>query len=131
MRQILLVEDNADQRDNLQLILKKAFAKHEIVAVGSLGEAKTKIKELWAVNLIVTDYQLLDGNAYELLKYCQEHLTNVPVIIITAFGQDEEKEVRAALSFQKGAFDFMHKPLEPEELIERIKHALQVAEDLA
>jgi len=131
MTRILLVEDDADQRDNLQMILQKAFASYEIVAIGSLKEAKGKIKELWSVSLIVADYQLSDGNGYELLEYCQVHLTNVPFIVITAYGRDEEKEVRAALSFQKGAFDFMNKPIDPDELIERIKHALQIAADLA
>jgi DNA-binding NtrC family response regulator len=131
MIRILVVEDQIDQLESIVENLEEWFPTYEIYAVRSFAEADKKIQEFQTVSLIIADYQLEDRTGYDLLKYCQEHLTNVPVIIITAYGRDEEKEVRAGLSFQKGAFDFMHKPLDFDEFKERIKRAIEIAEALA
>jgi DNA-binding NtrC family response regulator len=132
MIRILVVEDEQAQLDNLKHILEEGFPKYEIHAVQSFSEAKDIIRKFGTVSLVITDFRLLpDGTGYDLLKYCLENLTNVPVIIITAYGKDEDQEVRAALSFQKGAFDFMDKPIDFDELKERVRHALKIAEDLA
>ena len=130
MTRILLVEDDVDQRENLQAILQKAFANYVIFAAGSYGEAVEKLRELRSVSLVLADYRLPDGTAYDLLRYCQDHLTNVPVIIITAHRDNDE--VRPAISLRKGAFEFIEKPIKDyEELIERIKRAIQISEALA
>lgn len=131
MTRILLVEDDERLLKRMKEILELNFPDYQIHLASSVNQAKEKIKELRTVSLVVADYLLGDGTGYQLLEFCQNHLTDVPVIFITAYGKDEDKEVRAALSFQKGAFDFMHKPLDFDELIERIKHALQMAEALA
>jgi DNA-binding NtrC family response regulator len=134
MIRILLLEDKIDQLESMVEILTDWFPGYKIYGVRSFSEAKQKIQKLGTVSLVIADYQLEDGTdetGYDLLKYCQEHLTNVPVIIITAYGRDEEKEVRAALSFQKGAFDFMQKPLDYDEFKERIIRALKISETLA
>jgi two-component system response regulator HydG len=130
MTRILLVEDEADQRENLQMILQKAFADYKIIAAGSLTEAVKKLQELRSVSLVVADYRLPDGTGYDLLQYSQEHLPNVPVIIVTA--HRDSNEVRPAVSLRRGAFEFIDKPIKDyEELIERIKQAIQFAEALA
>jgi DNA-binding NtrC family response regulator len=131
MTKILIVDDETDQLKRMAEILEAAFPDYEILTAASLAQAKAKIEAVRAVSLVVTDYKLTDGTGYELLRHCNEVLTNTPVIIITAYGQDESEEVKAALSFQKGAFDFINKPLDFNELIERIKHALRIAEALA
>ena len=131
MTRILLVEDDERLLKRMKEILELNFPDYQIHLASSVNQAKEKIKELRTVSLVVADYLLGDGTGYQLLEFCQNHLTDVPVIFITAYGKDEDKEVRAALSFQKGAFDFMHKPLDFDEFIERIKHALQMAEALA
>lgn len=131
MTKILIVDDEADQLKRMAEILETAFPDYEILTAASLAQAKARIEAVRAVSLVVTDYKLTDGTGYDLLRYCNEALTDTPVIIITAYGQDENEEVRAALSFQKGAFDFINKPLDFNELIERIKHALRIAEALA
>jgi DNA-binding NtrC family response regulator len=131
MIRILLVEDEEALLKRMKQILEKHFPRYEIHAVSSGNEARKKLKELRTMSLVVLDYFLGDENGYQLLEFFQSHLTDVPVIIISAYGKDEDKEVRAALSFQKGAFDFMHKPLDFDEFVERIKHALYIAEALA
>jgi DNA-binding NtrC family response regulator len=131
MIRILLVEDDKIQLQRMKQTLEQNLLNYEIHEASSVEQAIDIIKDLRRVSLVVTDYLLGGENGYQLLEFCQNALTDVPVIIITAHGKDEEQEVRAALSFQKGAFDFMHKPLDPEEFIERIKHALKVAQAIA
>jgi DNA-binding NtrC family response regulator len=126
-----MVDDDAPQLNRMSEILRNAFPDYEIHTASGLAEAMSKIEQLKVVSLVLADYRLDDGTGYDLLKYCQDNLTNVPVIIITAYGKNEEREVRASLSFQKGAFDFMHKPIDYDELIQRIGRALKIAEELA
>jgi DNA-binding NtrC family response regulator len=132
MVKILIVEDDPMQLEGLAKILRGVFPAGEILTVASLVEAKTTLDAVRSVSLVLTDYKLADGTGYELLQHCNENLINTPVILMTAYGQSESEEVRAALSFQKGVFDFINKPIiDYPELIERIKHALRIAEALA
>jgi DNA-binding NtrC family response regulator len=126
-----MVDDDAAQLKRMSEILRNAFPEYEVHTASGLADAINKIEQLKAVSLVVADYRLDDGTGYDLLKYCQDTLTDVPVIIITAYGKNEEQEVRASLSFQKGAFDFMHKPIDYDELIQRIGRALKIVEELA
>ena len=132
MTRILIVEDEADQLKRLAEILQQAFPAYEILTAASLTEAKAKLAEVRAVSLVITDYKLTDGTGYQLLRHCHEVLTNPSVIIITAYGEDENEEVKAALSFQNGACDFIKKPiLDLNEMIERVRYALKISEALA
>jgi len=129
MTRVLIVDDDMSLLKRMQELLRKEFADYEIITAASLKEAEARLRELRAVSLVIADYQLPDGTGYDFLKYCQDHLTNVPVIIITAYPDDNE--VRPAVSLRKGAFEFMSKPIDYEELFERIKRALYIAEALA
>lgn len=130
MERILLVDDDAIQLQRMKKILAKALPDADINTALNLNAAINQIAQKKAFSLVITDYLLAeqsDETGYKLLEYCQDHLTDVPVIIITAFGQNSEKNVRAARSFQKGAFDFMHKPLDFDEFIERVKRAIAIS----
>jgi len=137
MIRILLVEDRPDQLKRMKEILEQAFPEYDIQTALNPQQAIESIKELKAFSLVITDYDYSSSleeseeTGYNLLEYCQEHLTDVPVIIITAYGKDSEKEVRAGLSFRKGAFDFMDKPLDIDEFIERVRRALTISEALS
>jgi len=134
MIRILLVEDDKRQLKRMKEVLEGKFPDYEIQTALNLQQAIEIIDKLKAFSLVIADYLLAeqsDETGYKLLEYCQNHLSDVPVIIITAYGKDLDKEVRAGLSFQKGAFDFMHKPIDYDELIERIKRALEISAALS
>ena len=131
MNRILLVEDQEEQLTRLGEILTAKFPASEVHLAKGLQQAIKLIHDFYTMSIIITDYQLEDGNGYDVLEYVQDHLSNVPVIIITAYGRDVGMEVRPALSLKKGAVDFMHKPFgleEIDELIERIKLRIEDAE---
>jgi len=130
MTRILLVEDDATQLANMLSILQKTLPDYQFIAVGTLSDAVAKLRELWAVSLVVADYQLPDGTGYDLLEYCKSHLTDVPFIIL-AYSNDQEKGFGAALFFQKGVFDYVRKPIiDFDEFIERIKRSIRIAHAL-
>ena len=134
MIRLLLVEDNQPQLERTRQILAQNFPGYDIQTASTLNEAIELINKFKVFSLVITDFKLAEDaseTGYKLLEYCQERLTDVPVIIVTAHGKDSENEVRAGLSFQKGAFDFMHKPLDFDELIERVKRAINISEALA
>jgi two-component system response regulator HydG len=84
------------------------------------NSAKKKIDQ-YNYDLIVSDYRLPDNDGKELLGYIKSKDPSIPVIIMTAY-----KEVSTAVSLIKsGAYDYITKPLIPEELSELIKEAIQ------
>ncbi len=133
MVRILVVEDRIEQLNRMKEILERNFPDYDIQTASNLQQAIEKLNQLRAFSLVITDYDYEQGDetGYKLLEYCQEHLTDVPVIIITAYGKDSEKEVKGDLSFQKGAFDYMDKPFDIEEFIERVKRAISISEALS
>ena len=136
MERILIVEDEENQLSRMKEILEREFPDYDIQTAPNPARAAETIDRLKAFSLIVADYDYSKSSdrsgdtGYTLLEYCKNNLTQVPVIVITAYGKDLEKEVRAALSFQKGAFDFMDKPLDFAELIERIKRAIAISKEI-
>lgn len=137
MVRILLVDDRTDQLNRMKEILERTFPDYDIQTALNPRQAIEKLNQLRAFSLVITDYdysnssEQADETGYKLLEYCQEHLTDVPVIIITAYGKDFEKEVKGGLSFQKGAFDYMDKPFDIQEFIERVKRAISISEALS
>lgn len=75
MVRILLIEDDVAQLKRVSEIISKAFPHSEIYSAAGVIDATKKIEELQAVSLVVSDYLLADGTGYDLLKYCQDHLT--------------------------------------------------------
>lgn len=136
MERILIVDDEENQLNRMKEILEREFRDFDIQTAPNPARAVETIERLKAFSLIITDYDYSKSSdhsgdtGYTLLEYCKNNLTNVPVIVITGYGKHEEKEVRAALSFKKGAFDFMHKPLDFAEMIERIKRALAISKEI-
>jgi two-component system response regulator HydG len=72
-------------------------------------------------NLMLCDFRLEDMNGDELLKRSKELHPTVPVIIITGYS-----DVKAAVDVMKhGAFDYITKPLFPDEILITIRRALE------
>ncbi|OLU33954.1 two-component system response regulator [Pseudomonas sp. PA15(2017)] len=81
------------------------------------------------INLILCDWEMPEMSGLELLQWCreQEALKGVPFIMVTSRG-DKENVVQA---IQAGVSDFIGKPFSNEQLITKVKKALQRAGKLA
>jgi two-component system response regulator AtoC len=72
-------------------------------------------------DLIITDLKLPGKGGMELLEYVKSKNPQIPVIMITAFGTIEN----AVEAMKKGAFNYLTKPVNPDELLSVVKEVLE------
>lgn len=114
---LLIVEDERLQREILEDFLKKKG--YQIASVGTVKEAK-EILHISDINLVLLDWRLPDGDGLEFLSYLKENFPLIPVIMITAFASIDH----AVASMKKGAYHYLSKPINLEELLLVIERAL-------
>ena len=118
METILIVDDNADLRFNLSSILQDAGFK--AIAVEDARKALREVKRQ-SPNLALLDIRLPGMDGMKLLEEMKKIDKDLIVIMLTAYG-----DVKGAVEAMKlGAFDYITKPFNNEELALIIKKALQ------
>jgi len=106
---ILLIDDDDLVCTSLKKILIKFGYDVEICTKGE--EAFEKVKEL-EPDIILLDIYLTTHNGLDLLKSFQKNFSHIPVIMITGYS-----DVKIAVSaIKSGAFDFMLKPIDLDQL---------------
>ncbi len=118
MQSILIVEDDI----TLGVMLKNWLTKKGFIvsSVASVGSAKKKIEADGPPHLILSDLRLPDEDGLQLLKWIQQQKIASPLIIMTSYA-DIQSAVQA---MKEGAKDYISKPMQPEELLVKIKDAL-------
>ncbi len=115
---ILIVDDDGVMQETLSGVLKKRG--YEMFSVGSGNEALSTIKKN-VIDLILLDIKLPDIDGLEVLKKIKEFDTEILVIMMTAFS-----DVQTAVSAMKsGAYDYINKPFELDELKLLIEKGLE------
>jgi two-component system response regulator HydG len=117
MNRILVIDDDND----MNILLKKFLTKHgyevETTFSGTEGE---KLMSTFKPDLVMSDYRLDDMDGAVLLTKIKEKNPEVPVIIITGYS-----DLRTAVKvIRLGAFDYVTKPLVPDEILLNIRKAL-------
>jgi len=72
-------------------------------------------------DLVITDIKMPEMDGIEVLKHIRGRDPEIPVIVITAFATVE----LSIDALRQGAYDMLTKPFEPDELLYRVKNALQ------
>ncbi|WP_131536303.1 sigma-54-dependent transcriptional regulator [Pedobacter nototheniae] len=117
MARILILEDDTTFAQLLEGFLIKN--KHEITLVTHIRQS-FKLIENQEFDLLLIDYRLPDGTGFEVLTHTRDLGLSIPIIIMTSFN-----DVRTAVkSIQLGAFDYITKPVNPDELLMVIKNSL-------
>lgn len=119
-QRVLVVDDEPDIRELLTLSLSQMDLDTD--AVGTLSEAHEKLKN-GPFDLCLTDMRLPDGDGIDLVRHIQKHRPELPVAIITAYGNVET----AVEALKAGAFDFVSKPLKLSELRNLVASVLKLA----
>ena len=121
MAKILLVEDDKTFVQILQgFLIKKGF---EVDAINCIKDALTSIEKK-EYQLILLDYRLPDGIGLDLIKLLRSKNIKTPIIVITSF-----LDIRTAVNAVKmGAFDYITKPIMPDELLMIIQQAISKKE---
>jgi two-component system response regulator PilR (NtrC family) len=119
--QILIVDDEPDIREVLELTLGRMNL--ETRSASNLEEARHLLED-YKFDLCLTDMRLPDGNGIELVRHIQDRHPYLPVAVITAFGNMET----AVAALKAGAFDFVSKPLDLNDLRNIVRAALRVGQ---
>ncbi|MCB9779178.1 MAG: sigma-54-dependent Fis family transcriptional regulator [Alphaproteobacteria bacterium] len=120
-RRLLVVDDEASIRKVLQAMLTREG--HLADTAESGQDAVAKLEEE-AYDLVVTDLKMPGMGGMELLSWCGRTLPGLPVIVITAHGTVDT----AVEALKLGAYDYITKPFEQEELRMVIAKALRSEE---
>jgi two-component system response regulator AtoC len=118
MSSILIIDDEAALVNSLSFALRGEG--YEVVGAGTAADG-LKAAERAPPSLILLDLRLPDGSGLEVLERLLVVVPGTPVIMISAHG-----DTRAAVrSVKAGAFDYLTKPFELDELLLTIRSALE------
>ncbi len=115
---ILIVDDEKGQREILNLILRKEG--YEVVAVSGVREALDRLEER-EFDLILTDLKMQGQNGLDLLEQVLSGDPQQCVILMTAHGSVDS----AVEAMRLGAFDYLEKPLERDNLVLTLQRAFE------
>lgn len=121
-KQVLIIDDEPDIRELLELTLGRMNL--ETRSAANLDEGRHLLGK-FDFNLCLTDMRLPDGNGLDIVRHIQEHYPQIPVAVITAYGNMET----AVQALKAGAFDFVSKPVDINDLRNIVRLALKVSHD--
>lgn len=125
MAHLLLIEDDSTFSRLLTNFLGKHG--HQVKVCASIKEAKETLggnSPEGPFEVLMLDYRLPDGNSVDFLKTLRSEGNRTPAFIMTSF-----HDVRTAVTaMQIGAFDYITKPVNPEELLMVLREALNKGE---
>ena len=118
MKQILIIDDEEKLRALMARIIKL-----EGFEVQEAGTCKAGLKklELTAVDVVLCDVKLPDGNGVELVKEIKNIYPSVEVILLTAYGNIAD----GVKAIKNGAFDYITKGNDNDKIIPLINRALE------
>lgn len=109
MASVLIVDDERSMRDFLKILLEKED--HEVTTAES-GEKAIAVISKQTVDVVVSDIRMPGMTGIELLESLKDSSPELPVILITAFASPDD----AVLAMKNGAFDYISKPFNVDEI---------------
>ncbi len=115
---IIVIDDEPNLRKILEAFLSRQG--FEVFAFEGFTQAMETLNTE-NISVVVTDLSMPGHSGLDVLKYCKEYSPDLPVVMITAFGTVEA----AVTALKNGAFDFVLKPFDQDELNRIIEKAIQ------
>jgi len=116
--QILLVEDYPETRELITEVLQEN-PEYNVLPVGCGEDALKRLSET-TVDLIITDVKMPRMNGLDLLREVHLIDSDIPVILVTGFGDDY-----GVKALEMGAEDCIFKPFDTHELMLRVSRVLK------
>jgi two-component system response regulator HydG len=117
MKRILIVDDDRDMCNLLERYLQRKGFETEAANTGNRGIALFREKKF---DIVLCDFRLGDTEGREVLMEMKSLNASIPVIIITGYS-----DIKIAIDVIKaGAFDYITKPLVPDEVLNVIHKAM-------
>ncbi len=101
---VLVIDDEPDIRELVLLTLTRMGLLCDVASSFHEGIECIKKNDYF---LVLTDMRLPDGDGYEIVQYIQKSKPQIPVAVITAYGNVES----AVNTLKAGAFDYVSKPV--------------------
>lgn len=114
---VLVVDDEKGQREILKTILQGEG--YDVVIASNLREASRVLQED-PFDVVLTDLKMPNGDGIQLLTYTMKERPTTSVVMMTAHGTIPS----AVEAMRLGAFDYLTKPLERDELLVVIEKAI-------
>jgi len=113
---ILIIDDEKSQRDILRDILQDAGYR---IILAEDGQVAVENLQKFSFDMVLTDLKMPGYDGFEVLEKVKSFDETIPVIIMTAFGTIPS----AVNAIKNGAYDYLTKPFEKDELIITIQRA--------
>jgi len=118
MRRVLLVEDDEALRVTQSLYLQQEG--FEVAPVRDRDGARVELARQ-AYDVVVTDLRLGDQDGMDVLRDVRELQPGTEVLVITGYGSVDT----AVMAMKEGAYDYLTKPVNPENLVHILHKALE------
>jgi len=122
MFQILVVDDERSMRDFLKILLTKEG--HQVTTAPNGTDALAHLRNN-NCDLVITDIRMPGMSGLDLLEAVKEDFPDLPVIMITAFASPND----AVHAMKFGAFDYISKPFNVDEIKSVINSAIKKGND--
>jgi signal transduction histidine kinase len=114
---ILVVDDEPLMLQSIRVMLSAQG--YDVMTAGCGADAADCLGQ-GAVDLVLLDIMLPDMDGYELMGRITETYPDIPVIVITGHASTES----AIAALRQGAYDYLRKPFEYEELLKTVGNAV-------
>ena len=114
---LLIADDNADIRDILATFAEGAG--YQVVTASNGKDALAKFRE-GGISLLLLDVMMPGADGFQVCREIRRE-SNVPIIMITARGEDYDR----IMGLELGADDYVVKPFSPQEVMARVKAVLR------
>lgn len=115
---VLVVDDKQMMRDSVGTTLQRAG--YTVIVATNGKEAVAKIARHQPA-VVVTDLKMPEMTGLELLQHLSEADADLPVVLMTAYGTVGD----AVEAMKHGAFDFVQKPFEGDQLVVVVRRAVE------
>jgi DNA-binding response OmpR family regulator len=118
-KRILVVDDEPDVRE--LVVYRMQRSGYEVIAAKN-GEEAFELACTEVPDLVVADVMMPRLNGYELTRKLRddERTRSIPVILLTSRSQEAD----VSQGFDAGADDYLKKPFNPDELVQRVRAVL-------
>src|SRR5688572_3064311 len=116
MRRVLVVDDEENLRHMLQILLRREA--YETVGAASVESALDELSTR-PFDVVLVDLRMPGRSGLELVDEVRRRKLDTTVVVMTAYGS---KEV-AIEAMKRGAYDYLSKPFEPDELVLLLRKA--------
>src|SRR5580698_7333419 len=116
MERVLVIDDDASLRYTLEAVLTDAGLLVETAETGPKGLAAFEAR---GADVVLTDLAMPEMDGMEVLSRMRASDPSVPVLMLTAHGSERV----AVAAMKAGAFDYIPKPFDPDELVLAVRRA--------